>query len=150
MLPSDTRLYTWVDVEDFLLRLQRAKEWPDWLYQVRAYWSEIEISVKPGYNRKNVLNWVFDKFDPRFDMDSCEIILESTVASSRRLPVFISDNDEEIKPAKFVPSLARPAVITHTEEQWHPEPLANDLPPVIVFHSFKGGVGRTLHAVALS
>ena len=37
MIPSDIRLYTWIDVEDVLLRVQKEKNWPEWLVWGRAY-----------------------------------------------------------------------------------------------------------------
>jgi len=78
------------------------------------------------------------------------IILESTADNLRRLEVRVEETDEQPVVPRFKPSLARPAVVVPPGERQPPAPLDSALPPVVAFHSFKGGVGRTLHALALA
>lgn len=150
MTAGDVRLYTWVDVEDVLLTVQAGGRWPSWLTWARAYWDGLTLGIRPG-SQAEAQSWLQEIFDPRYDETNRSILLESTAQQKRSLPVFLEDTIEEPPSPRFVPSLARPGVL------WNPEkrpPLPRSLPagspPIVAFHSFKGGVGRTLHAVALS
>lgn len=150
MIPSDIRLYSWVDVEDVLVRAQETGEWPDWLVWARAYWDGLALGIRPGQNGK-VLPWLAERFEPRFrNGSSAAIELEGMPGRERRLPVMIEETDESPVEPRFTPTLARPSVLRKPTEPAHLEPLSADLPPVVAFHSFKGGVGRTLHALALA
>ncbi len=154
MIPSDIRLFTWVDVEEVLLRAQRENYWPEALIWARAYWDGVEIGVKPGAeNQAEVVNWLETLFDPRFRSgDPSEILLVSPETSSRTLPIWIEETEEEPSKRRFKPSLSRPLSVMPPSKPVHPhlEPLDDELPPVVIFHSFKGGVGRTLMSLALA
>ncbi|WP_445240723.1 hypothetical protein [Microcoleus vaginatus] len=47
MIPSDIRLYTWVDAEEVLLRMQ---QWPEWLVWARAYWGRANYGNSPRHS----------------------------------------------------------------------------------------------------
>jgi len=149
MIPPDVRLYTWVDVEEVLLRLHHNREWPDWLVWARAYWDGLTLGIRPG-KQSDALNWLSLQFDPRLDPQTPAIILESTKQAPRHLSIFFEETREEPKYPPFKPSLARPARLWPPREHDHPSPFPSNRPPVVAFHSFKGGVGRTLHALALA
>jgi len=153
MIPSDIRLYTWVDVEEVLLRMQ---QWPEWLVWARAYWDELTMGIRPG-TQVQAKDWLYQVYDPRFrinpeqEMVEGLIVLESLPNNERTLPVFFEETEEEPSTPRLTPSLSRPAVIWHpSQDIKYPEILPSDLPPVVAFHSFKGGVGRTTHALALA
>jgi MinD-like ATPase involved in chromosome partitioning or flagellar assembly len=154
MIPSDIRLYTWVDVEDVFLRKHSENNWPKWLISASAYWDELSLEISPGYQEK-AIEWLREVFQPRFrlgvseEMTDCFIILESIKGDERTLPVWFEETEEQPLVPKLKPTLSRPGVIffpTKNDEQ--PQILPEDLPPVVAFHSFKGGVGRTTHALA--
>lgn len=150
MIPSGIRLYSWVDVEDVFLRTQEEDRWPSWLVSAQAYWEGLSVGIKPGYEGE-VLPWLTERFEPRFRNGSQPAIeLESTPGREKLLPVVIEEAGESLIEPRLSPTLARPSVLRRPSEPVHPEPLAADLPPVVAFHSFKGGVGRTLHALALA
>ncbi|MEL7034451.1 MAG: AAA family ATPase [Cyanobacteria bacterium J06592_8] len=156
MIPSDIRLYTWVDVEDVLLRLQQENNWPEWLVWARGYWDELILGIRPG-TKKEAKEWLNETYDPRCRINSENdlidgyIILESIQEKERRLPILLEETEESPPTPKLIPSLARPSVLWQpTDQTQHPEPFSEDCPPVIAFHSFKGGVGRTTHALALA
>jgi cellulose biosynthesis protein BcsQ len=153
MIPSGIRLYSWIDVEDVLLRTQEEGGWPGWLLSARAYWDGLTLGVEPG-QEESARRWLTERFEPRFrNGGSLAIELESASAKERLLSVLIEIEDIADLPAqpRFTPTLARPSVLRKPAgEPVHPEPLPDDLPPVVAFHSFKGGVGRTLHALALA
>ena len=150
MIPADVRLYTWVDVEEVLLRAQQAHDWPDGLTWARAYWDGLTVGIKPG-TREQVITWLSQKIEPRFSTTpQPHIILESTTSHQRQLPILVEETNEQPITPRFRPSLARPSAIVQPYEQQPLPPLPSNWPPVIAFHSFKGGVGRTLHALALA
>jgi MinD-like ATPase involved in chromosome partitioning or flagellar assembly len=156
MIPSDIRLYTWVDVEEVLLRMQQQGDWPEWLVWARGYWDGLTIGIRPG-THEAAKNWMSKVYDPRFRMDSkleiadCLIVLESIPENERTLPVLFEETEEEPPIPKLVPSLSRSGVLWQsTQDIEPPEIFPSDFPPIVAFHSFKGGVGRTTHALALA
>lgn len=155
MLPSDIRLFTWVDVEEVLYREQQKpagdNNWPECLVWARAYWDSLTLGIRQG-SQDEILSWLNAVFAPRFhqDAESLMITLESwDLKAPRSLPVWLEETDEKTQ-SRFRPSLARPSVLTSPAKYIHPEPLDTSAPPVVVFHSFKGGVGRTLTAIAVA
>ncbi|MCG5058148.1 MAG: AAA family ATPase [Limnoraphis sp. WC205] len=156
MIPSDIRLYTWVDVEEVLLRLQEEGNWPEWLVWARSYWDEFILGIRPG-TKSEAKAWLNETYDPRYRMNSDGefpdgyIILESLREHERTLPILLEETEESPPTPRLVPSLARPSVLWQpTDQTQHPESFSHDIPPVVAFHSFKGGVGRTTHALALA
>ncbi|MDY6803382.1 MAG: AAA family ATPase [Cyanobacteriota bacterium] len=154
MIPSDIRLYTWVDVEDVFLRNKTENNWPKWLISASAYWDELSLEITPG-SKEKAIKWLREVFQPRFrlgmneEMTNCFIILESIKGDERTLPIWFEETEQQPLVPKFKPTLSRPGVIffpTKNDEQ--PQFLPEYLPPVVAFHSFKGGVGRTTHALA--
>ncbi|HIK11941.1 MAG TPA: AAA family ATPase [Oscillatoriaceae cyanobacterium M33_DOE_052] len=155
MIPSDIRLYTWVDVEEVLLRLE--ENWPEWLVWASGYWDSLTLGIRAG-TQEAAKNWLEDLYNPRWRNESAEgmvggvIILESiNLENPRTLPVVLEETEEEPPKARLIPSLSRPSVLwQQTENQELPPILPSNLPPIVAFHSFKGGVGRTTHALALA
>ncbi|MEM1168180.1 MAG: AAA family ATPase [Cyanobacteria bacterium P01_H01_bin.35] len=157
MIPSDIRLYTWVDVEDVLLQI-KFDELPKWLVFARCYWDELSIGISVG-KIAEAKEWLEEVFEPRFragkteEMTDCFIILESIKGEERSLPICFEETDEQAPTPKLIPSLSRPGVIWFDRQDKDiqpPEIFPSDIPPVVAFHSFKGGVGRTTHALALA
>ncbi|WP_445240722.1 ParA family protein [Microcoleus vaginatus] len=114
------------------------------------------MGIRPG-TQVQAKNWLYEVYDPRFrinpeqEMVEGLIVLESLPNHERTLPVFFEETEEEPSTPRLTPSLSRPAVIWHpSEDIEYPDILPPDLPPVVAFHSFKGGVGRTTHALALA
>ncbi len=149
MIPADVRLFTWVDVEEVLFRAQQKGEWPAPLVWARAYWDNLTLGIRPGF-QATVKAWLSQQFDPRFDPDHTVIILESVNGVSRTLRIWFEETEEPATPPVFKPSLARPTTVVQSYQQTSPPALDPACPPVIAFHSFKGGVGRTLFALALA
>lgn len=148
MIPPDIRLYTWIDVEEVLLRIDE-KAWPDYLAWARAYWNELTVGIRPGH-KESAISWLEERFTPRFDSRNLSITLESVEGIPRELQVYFEETDEMPREPRSVPSFSRTTVVQKPQKGKHPPSLLEGYPPVIVFHSFKGGVGRTLHALALA
>jgi len=155
MIPSDIRLYTWVDVEQVLLRMQEQNNWPEWLVWARAYWDELTIGIRPG-TQAQASAWLQEVYDPRYRIHSQPeivqglIILESLSDSERTLPIFFEETEEQPPIPRLTPSLSRPGALwQRCQDIQRPDSLPEDV-AVVAFHSFKGGVGRTTHALALA
>lgn len=116
MIPSDIRLYTWVDVEQVLLRMQEQNKWPEWLVWARAYWDELTIGIRPG-TQAQASAWLQDVYDPRYRFNSQPeivqglIILESLPESERTLPIFFEETEEQPPIPRLTPSLCRSGVL---------------------------------------
>jgi len=99
MIPSDIRLYTWVDVEEVLLRKQKQNEWPNWLVWARTYWDGLTMGIRP-VTQAEAKNWLSEIYDPRFrnksQSDSLDsyIILESVADNQRILSIFLEETEE--------------------------------------------------------
>lgn len=148
MIPQDVILYSWLDVEEVLFRSSQEGDLPQWIISIRTYWDSLSLSVSSG-KKDEALRWLANKFEPRFDQANRRISLESD-EDLRFLPVFIEDTDEEPYESRFVPSFSRPSVLRKPNEDYIAAPLLKDYPHVVAFHSFKGGVGRTVHALGLA
>jgi len=148
MIPKDIRLYTWVDVEEILFRIQ-PNDWPPWLIWVRVYIDGLRLGVQNA-KEYDVISWLISKFEPRFDKNNLEIILESADNSRKILEVTIEETNEKPRKNKFIPSFNKATIFYSPESYEHPVPFKPDVPPVIAFHSFKGGVGRTHLALAFA
>lgn len=148
MIPQDVTLFTWLDVEEVLFRSSQEGRWPTSLFKARTFWDSLSLSIKPGVDEE-ILNWLSIEFEPRFDRDKREIVLES-YDNHRSLSVYLEPTDDDPSSAPFIPSFSRPAVLRRHGLDNFPQPGEQVHPPVVAFHSFKGGVGRTVHALTLA
>lgn len=148
-VPANIRLYTWVDVEDLFLKIDGNGTWPNWLHSVRAYWDGVNLAIARG-KQAEAKKWLLQNFDPRFDQETTSILLESLPDKPRLLPVVFEETIEIVPKLRMIPSFSRPSAIESSRDRVRPQALPEDMPPVVAFHSFKGGVGRTQHALALA
>ncbi|MFN7938652.1 MAG: AAA family ATPase [Bryobacteraceae bacterium] len=156
MIPPDVRLYTWLDYEDALIRAIEGEGFPDWLVDARTYWDGSLIRVKKG-RKADAQSWLLRNLEPRIGLPAdnlftdLEVILESENGGARRLALSLEETDDQGDKSPPAPTFARPSLVDAGFGQVaSPSPLPNNAPPVFAFHSFKGGVGRTLHALALA
>ncbi|KRV49153.1 hypothetical protein AQ490_21330 [Wenjunlia vitaminophila] len=149
------RLFTWVDIDSQLAEAAVAGRWPQWLLEVDAWWDGLELQVRPGTGSDEVRGWL----DSQFGLGSAttgetglELRLDRPAAHvPASLPVrTIESTDSGAAPRR--PKLSERRVTSALSEALprpHSERFAGDR-QLTAFHSFKGGVGRTLHAVALA
>lgn len=135
------RLFTWYDIEVELKKNRRL--WPVWWNRVDVYHDEIVINVDLEKNNeeenKKALSEIFGKLyvDGKvmveFDQTLLEVYFEEGDASDRIEPV----------KAPLFKNI-------YTKEEG--EARKGTLPgkPIAVFHSYKGGVGRTLSLISLA
>jgi MinD-like ATPase involved in chromosome partitioning or flagellar assembly len=149
-------LDTWLDVEDALLQSVEGSNWPSWFVGARAYWDGVLLRVRTG-SMSSAKKWLQELFDPRIREPEpnlfCDflIALESSNGKQRTLPVTFEETDESPVEARLAPTFARPAFVQRTAPRLlSPAPFPEGSPVIFAFHSFKGGVGRTVHALALA
>ncbi len=133
-------LFTWYDVE---VEFKKKRDmWPAWWNRVDVYSDEIVINIdrennNQGENEK-ALHLIFGKLYRNgqvmveFDQKLLDLVYEE------------GDESDRIEPIKT--PLFKDIYTKYEGEVKH-----NDLPgsPIVVFHSYKGGVGRTLSLISL-
>lgn len=149
MIKDSIRLFSWVDIEEELLIALENEEWPEELFKVSVYWESIDLTVKPGSIDK-ITQWFENKFTPRFDRER-GVILEAATGHSRYCSLYFEEEELSQPDQVYIPTLARPKTLRNGRKVLAaPKPFPNTAPLIFAFHSFKGGVGRTLHAIALA
>lgn len=149
------RLFTWVDVDAHLAQAAITGEWPAWLLEADAWWDGLELSVRPGTAETEVQEWL----DGLFGLGSTaqrDGVLElgldrpgSHAPAALEVRLIEAGQREEVTRR---PRLSERRVIRELGESL-PRPQSAEFrggKQLIAFHSFKGGVGRTLHTVALA
>jgi len=159
MMPDVTdsvpeHIYTWVDVDAHLEKLALYKRWPEWLHECDAFWDGLEVTVAPAVSAEEVLRWLGERFGVGSivrDEGPPALRLDDIPGrpSRRLLPITINHREPEAhrreprwRERRIVRSLGEPL-----------PPPESHLPHgvrIAAFHSYKGGVGRTLHAIALA
>ncbi|MEW6220962.1 MAG: ParA family protein [Thermodesulfobacteriota bacterium] len=143
-------LYTWVDIEARLAVRRDKGEWPEGLVGASAYHDGLELRLRAETDRREVEQVLADCFGARYQ-PGLGIHLDSLPDRDRVFPVVMEVTGEAGPTASPVrPSFERIALLPA-------EPAAIDWPPafpagapaLFAFYSFKGGVGRTLHLLAL-
>ncbi|GAA1896787.1 hypothetical protein GCM10009716_03530 [Streptomyces sodiiphilus] len=153
-VPPPEHLFTWVDVDEHLARLaEAAVQWPQWLLGADAWWDGLELVVRPATEPAEVHSWLNAVFGPGSVVtDGSHPILrldDPRTPQPTGLPISLCVDDEMRKPRReprlrekhITPFLAEPLPAPEVDG------FAADV-QLMAFHSFKGGVGRTVHAVA--
>jgi MinD-like ATPase involved in chromosome partitioning or flagellar assembly len=145
----DYDLFTWSDVQ---AAIQTAVgKWPPGLYSARAYWDEVVVE-HAGRARDEVRDWLAGLFGPRWQPSHEQFQLRLEAAPGqppRALSVRLEPVDEERAPqGRARRSFAQPDTAMRRVRWW--SALAPLPVPIVGFHSFKGGVGRTTAALHLA
>lgn len=149
------RLFTWVDVDEHLAHLAASGLWPSWLSEADAWWDQLLLTVEPATSVDDVRKWL----DRAFGTGSVTGALEEPVLALDRpsglgtegIPVVLNKVEGRASERR-VPRLAErrtTADLACALARPQSDTFAGDI-QIIAFHSFKGGVGRTVHAVALA
>lgn len=134
------RLFTWYDIEVELKKKRNL--WPSWWNRVDVYSDEIVVNIDPKRNMEEENDEIFKgifgklytdgKVMVEFDQKLLEVIYEE------------GDESDRIDPIKS-------PLFKDIYMKGEGETKKADLPgrPITVFHSYKGGVGRTLALISL-
>ncbi|GAA3444658.1 MinD/ParA family ATP-binding protein [Planomonospora venezuelensis] len=148
------RIYTWVDVDAHLAALAAAGRWPEWLQECDAFWDGLEVTIDPQASPQEATAWLGDVFGvSSTTLHEGETVLKLDDVpghpSARLLP--ISVRRRELETPRREPRWRERRIVRSLGEPLpHPEiPFPGNV-RIAAMHSFKGGVGRTLHGVALA
>ncbi|MFI2732973.1 ParA family protein [Streptomyces sp. NPDC018711] len=153
-LPAPSHLYTWVDVDEHFTRMAVRGEWAPWLLEVDAYWDSVELTVAEGTASESVWAWLAERLGPlTVDSERQAILLESldSDGDGDALVVHLQSAQAPIDVARQ-PRWSERRIVQQLADGL-PAPQVASFPhdvQICAFHSFKGGVGRTLHCVALA
>ncbi|MFJ9555098.1 KGGVGR-motif variant AAA ATPase [Nocardiopsis sp. NPDC101807] len=154
---APVRLYTWVDVEERLSELALGGGWPTWLLEVDAWWDGLQMEVVKGTEPSTVLAWLEDEkcFGPgsvsRVGGEPALLLDGPSQDPAPALPIDIRAGHGG-SDLRRLPQLRERRIVRELADPL-PRPGSDQFASgvqVLAFHSFKGGVGRTLHAVALA
>ncbi len=135
-------LYTWKDVERKLL-LNKDK-WGKIILNAEIYTEEMIIYILSEEFRNTAKKILNDIFEEKYDSKSNKIRLD---LSDRYLNVFYEVEENTQAEAIAIPLFKK---VLYQQSAYYDELVKEELPgaPVIAFHSYKGGVGRTLSLLA--
>ncbi|QCI98843.1 ParA family protein [Agrobacterium larrymoorei] len=150
-----TELYTYLDLLDRLRDDETVRSAPPEVLRAQPLPSRLALYLLPQATLEPVKTWLRQVFGPRFLEGELAIALEPTSSGSPRVvPVEFERVDEDWKSGQRLrlrPTLMSGSVVVYNMpyEVAETDDLG-DCPPVLTFHSFKGGMGRTTLALALS
>lgn len=143
------KLFSWFDVK-IKFGLMQEEMRKKGLLQADVYPYEIELLLSKESNEKDIYDYLMKSFSGRFDEKEKCIRLDTLKGKEKNIPIefVIADSQSEIqtKAKRAIPSFKNMGTVPFKAENI-PPPF--DFPPIVVFYSYKGGVGRTLHIVDL-
>ncbi|KOV58603.1 hypothetical protein ADL01_37615 [Streptomyces sp. NRRL WC-3618] len=135
--------------------MAEAGQWPEWLLEADAWWDELALTIRSHATEDMVRAWLDRAFGrgsvigepgrPLLALDRPRGL------GTEGIPVTLDAIDDR-SPERRVPRLTErrtTAELAQTLPRPRSDRFTGDV-QVIAFHSFKGGVGRTVHAVALA
>ncbi|MFD8823635.1 KGGVGR-motif variant AAA ATPase [Streptomyces sp. NPDC059605] len=148
-------LFTWVDVDERLSAEAAEGRWPDWLMEADAWWDGLELTVRSGTEEPDVRRWLDDVFGTGSSLGNPgELVLaldRPAEVEATGLPVTLLPDTEYVRSRRDPRLMERR--ITAELADFMERPTQNSFVSdvqMLAFHSFKGGAGRTVHAVALA
>ncbi len=135
-------LYTWKDVERKLLL--NKDQWGSVIVGVETYTDEVIIQVNQTKMRQEVAAVLKKMMDGKYDDEKQKIILD---LPNQYLSVIFEQEEAGEKKSIAVPLFKN---VLYQKSAYYDELIEKELPgaPVLAFHSYKGGVGRTLSLLA--
>lgn len=146
------RLLTWLDVRRIIAqKTYLGSQLPEGIVRLSCFSDALEVGIRNESDREAASSILKDWFGDWYEEDKSIIQLDIGDATlpvefmpgeeKSNIPISLRPLWEEIsylKPNEEKPALSLPELSTDKPE----------LPELIAFHSFKGGVGRTLHLAA--
>ena len=151
------KLFTWVDVQDILEDYFSQEKNEEWLNNIsfQSYWDGLTINyanvpddIFPK-NPGNIYNKLEEIFLARIQKkgEDVSIILDG----NSNFPVTFEEVEkDDISYSRIKPALSRQPYISKKEKIGKSDRNSIKKPYFFAFHSFKGGVGRTLHSIAFA
>lgn len=135
-------LYTWKDVERILL-LNKHK-WKGTIFDIETYVNEIIIYIEKEQLQEYAENILSDILDKHYSKDSKKIFLD---LPGECLNLFFEVEEDTRRTNITIPLFRN---VLYQQSAYYENLIEEELPgvPVLAFHSYKGGVGRTLSLLA--
>ncbi|CAA7603008.1 CobQ/CobB/MinD/ParA nucleotide binding domain protein [Acididesulfobacillus acetoxydans] len=149
-MSAGSRLLTWFDVDLALQKKLRRGDWASEVAEVQVYADGVDIYLKEGAKKK-VREDLARSFGDWYSAAEDRIYLEGTPTEKRVLQVAFLEESGVPTESVFRP-LFREVVLFPERlegEAFSPPAPAQGDPQLYSFYSFKGGVGRTLHLLAM-
>ncbi len=147
--------YTYLDVLDQLRDFSEHTPPPIGAIRADATPSRLVISASQDSDFTALSSWLVEAFGPRYNANTRLLTLEAVQsAEGRKLPVDlvrVEPGDPNSVQIRLRPTLSKPRYLAFSKE--YDTTVATDIdvcPPVMTFHSFKGGMGRTTLALAFA
>lgn len=135
------RFYTWKDVERYLL-LHR-NSWEEVIDSIEVYPSDIVVHAKE--ENQSVVSSIMQKlFGTTYDVQKKAIKLDM---GNTLIPIDVQEPDMWSHKKTVLPLFSNIIYQTSSYPEKTPEALSR---PVFAFHSYKGGVGRTLSLISFA
>ena len=136
-------IYTWQDVERTLL-LDKAN-WPQEWLGIEMYSRELILNVKSIAEKTKQRSKTYLKQLFRQYFSEEEIVIKTT---RTRISVLWEEAEEKTGAEVLAQPLFKEFLYVNNENRVSLKPLEEEGVPVTAFHSYKGGVGRTLSLVS--
>lgn len=135
-------LYTWKDVERKLLL--NKEQWKSVIADIETYTDEITIYLKENSNEELAVKQLKAILKENYDCEKQKIGLD---LSNGYLSVIFEAEEDSHHTDTAIPLFRH---VLYQQSAYYSELIHKELPgvPVIAFHSYKGGVGRTLSLLA--
>ncbi len=135
-------LYTWKDVERKLLL--NKNQWNDVIIDIETYVNELVIYLNKASDKQASIEVLHSIFGINFDQETKKIIMD---LPDRCMDVSWEVEENPGKNGAIAPLFKN---VIYQKSSYYNELLEKELPgvPVLAFHSYKGGVGRTLSLLA--
>lgn len=135
-------LYTWKDVERKLLL--NKDTWKDIIINIETYTDEIIIYLASGKSPNAAEDILHNIFGEKYDDKNKRIQLD---LSDGNIEVSYEIGESTEESVTTIPLFKK---VLYQQSAYYEELVNKELPgtPVVAFHSYKGGVGRTLSLLA--
>lgn len=137
-------LYTWKDAER-KLRLNKDK-WKNVIVDIETYTDQIIIYVNESKTKEEAVHLFNDLMDGKYDDEKHRIVLDM---SGEYLDVVFASEEDSDNIGVTIPLFKN---VLYQQSAYYDGLIEEELPgaPVLAFHSYKGGVGRTLSLLAFA
>lgn len=136
------RIFSWKDVERIVFA--NKKKWGCYAERIVVYSDMVEISPKAGINTSALRDVLIQMFDGYYNETEDKI----TLFFGQSLYVSF-EGEEKTKNVNFVPLFRKILYQDSVYSLEFPDDSLGKV-PIIAFHSYKGGVGRTLSLLAFA
>lgn len=152
MMDLRKRLLTWFDVESVLLHKVRSGEWAEDVAEVQVYADGVDIYMNRNTSEAIVSQRLTEVFGDWYSAEANVIYLEKTRTRTRALQItFLPESELAFNNKNVFRPLFKDVVLFPERVEMNSLEIprfSEDMPSLLSFYSFKGGVGRTLHLLA--